>query len=57
MIYRLVIDECLEGVPTGRGRLGGLTNSHFLSRMLDQFGIRSPSFDNEKARFYFAEAG
>jgi hypothetical protein len=35
MIYRLEIDECLEGVPTGRGRLGGLTNSHFLSQLLD----------------------
>jgi hypothetical protein len=57
MIYRLVIDECLEGLPTGRGRLGGLTNSHFLSRMLDECDIPSPSFDNPKTRFYFTEAG
>jgi hypothetical protein len=34
-----------------------LTNSHFLSQMLDRFGIPSPNFDNAKARFYFTEAG
>jgi hypothetical protein len=57
VIYRLIVDECFEGVPSGRGRLGGLTNSYLLSYLLDELGIRAPSFESPKARFYFTEAG
>jgi hypothetical protein len=57
MIYRIVVDECLEGIPAGQGRLGGLMNSHFLSRLLDVLGVRPPGFDSRKARFYFTQAG
>lgn len=57
MIYRIVVDECLEGIPSGQGRLGGLVNSHFLSGLMDQLGVHSPSIENEKARFYFTELG
>lgn len=58
MIYRIVVDECFEGLPTGQGRLGGLMNSYLLSGMLDRLGIRAPiGFDHRKARFYFTEEG
>lgn len=58
MIYRIVVDECLEGVPTGHGRLGGLVNSHFLSGIMDRLGVHSPGrLESPKARFYFTEAG
>src|SRR5262245_28506781 len=57
MIYRLVVDECLQGEPSGQGRLGGLMNSHHLSSLMDELGIRAPGFDSKKARFYFTEAG
>jgi hypothetical protein len=58
LIYRIIVDECFEGLPTGQGRLGGLVNSHLLSGMLDQLGIRAPSrLDNRKVRFYFTEKG
>ena len=58
MIYRIIVDECLEGLPNGHGRLGGLVNSHFLSGMMDRLGIHSPArLDTHKARFYFTEAG
>ncbi len=52
-----MVDECLEGIPSGQGRLGGLVNSHFLSGLMDQLGIHSPSIENQKARFYFTERG
>jgi hypothetical protein len=55
MIYRIIVDECFEGLPTGQGRLGGLVNSHFLSGMMDRLGIHPPGrLDNRKVRFYFA---
>ncbi len=57
MVYRNVVDECLEGPPTGQGRMSGLVNRHHLSYLLDEFGIRMPTIENEKARFYFTEAG
>jgi hypothetical protein len=57
VIYRIIVDECLDGTPSGHGRLCGLVNSHFLSGLMDQLGISSPSIENEKARFYFTEAG
>lgn len=57
MIYRLIVDECVDGEVTGQGRMGGLTNSHHLSYLLDELGIRAPGFDNKKASFYFTEAG
>jgi hypothetical protein len=58
MIYRIIVDECFEGLPTGQGRLGGLVNSHFLSGMMDRLGIHPPRrLDNRKVRFYFTEKG
>lgn len=57
MMYRLIVDECLEGIPSGNGRLVGLMNSHFLSGMMDRLGLVYPSIQNVKARFYFTEAG
>ena len=58
MVYRIIVDECFEGLPTGHGRLGGLTNSYLLSGMMDRLGIRSPSrLNNHKVRFYFTEKG
>ena len=58
MIYRIIVDECFEGFPNGQGRLGGLTNSHLLSGMLDRLGIRAPhKLNNDKVRFYFTEKG
>lgn len=58
MIYRIIVDECLEGVPTGQGRLGGLVNSHLLSGMMDRLGVHPPAkVDNLKVRYYFTEAG
>ncbi len=58
MIYRIIVDECFTGLPTGQGRVGGLTNSHLLSGMLDRLGIRAPArLDNRKVRFYFTEKG
>jgi hypothetical protein len=32
-------------------------NSHHLSHLLDEHGIRMPNFENPKARFYFTEEG
>lgn len=58
MIYRITVDECFEGLPTGQGRMGGLTNSYLLSGMLDRLGIRAPlGLDHRKVRFYFTEKG
>ncbi len=57
MIYRLIVNECFESVPSGRGRLAGLTNSIHLSHILDELRIRMPSIENMRARFYFTEAG
>ena len=58
MIYRIIVDECFEGLPTGQGRLGGLTNSYLLSGMMDRLGVRSPArLNNHKVRFYFTEKG
>ncbi len=57
MIYRLTVDECFEGRPSGQGRLRGLTNSYLLSPLLDKLGIRGPSFEKRIARFYFTEEG
>lgn len=58
MIYRIIVDECFEGSPTGQGRLSGLTNSHILSGMMDRLGIHPPArLDNQKTRFYFTEKG
>ncbi len=58
MIYRIVVDECFEGLPNGQGRLGGLTNSYLLSGMMDRLGIRAPiGLDHHKVRFYFTEKG
>lgn len=58
MIYRIIVDECFDGLPTGQGRLGGLTNSYLLSGMMDRLGIRAPRrLNNAKVRFYFTEKG
>lgn len=57
MIYRMLVDECLEGIPTGQGRLVGLMNSHLLSGLMDRLGLRNPNLQNLKARFYFTETG
>ncbi len=57
MIYRIIVDGCLEGIPSGNGRLGGLVNSHFLSGLMDRLGIKYPSIESGKARFYFTEDG
>ncbi|MBL8816302.1 MAG: hypothetical protein JNL58_09745 [Planctomyces sp.] len=58
MIYRIIVDECFEGLPTGHGRLGGLVNSHLLSGMMDRLGIHPPArLDNHRVRFYFTEKG
>lgn len=58
MIYRIIVDECLVGLPTGQGRLGGLVNSHFLSGMMDRLGIHPPTgLNNQRVRFYFTEKG
>lgn len=57
VIYRMLVDECLEGIPTGQGRLVGLMNSHLLSGLMDRLGMPYPILQNLKARFYFTETG
>jgi hypothetical protein len=57
VIYRILVDECLDGTPTGEGRFGGLANSHLGAGLLDEAGVSSPNFDSRRTRFYFTEAG
>ncbi|HVJ82884.1 MAG TPA: hypothetical protein VNC50_17580 [Planctomycetia bacterium] len=57
MIYRILVDECREGTPTGDGRFGGVASSHLGAKLLDEAGVRFPGFDSRRTRFYFTEAG